>query len=120
MINKNMFFTEPRLNDYHEMDVEAILREHLLTKGTRCRNLKGEVEETNHTVAPADIVPSGLFLYGLKYNTTNSKAVIYYSIRWAQRNQYLQDGQIRVPDNIWQECDRKNEEFTSGRDRNPQ
>ena len=69
-----MFYGEPTLKDYREMDITKIIREHLLTKGTKgrlvCKN-GTELIGINRFVNPKDLVRSGLFVYGLKDNPTN-------------------------------------------------
>lgn len=118
MINKNMFYGEQTLNDYRDMNILDIMKEFLLSKGTRCRNLKGEVVETNHEVSSSDLVSSGLFVYGLKLNQTNKQAIKYYCERFAHINQLWNGKLIKIPFHLWEECDKKNEEFTNGNDRN--
>lgn len=120
MINKNMFYGEPKLNDYQEMDIREIIREHLLMKGTKGRMIgKNGTQpvDVNRFVNPKDLVRSGLFVYGLKDNQTNRSAVAYYCERWARKNQIMQGSEIKVPEDLWEECDKKNCEFTNGNDR---
>ena len=117
MIKETMFYGEPRLHDYTDMDIPSIIREYLLMKGTRERDFQGEVNKINTIVSPSALVDSGLFLYGLKDNATNKKAIKYYCEKWARRNFYWDGGHITVPTDLWDECDRKNEEFTNGKDR---
>ena len=121
MIKDNMFYGDPTLKDYREMDIREIIREHLLTKGTQGRMLtkKGtEPCDINRSVSPKDLVRSGLFVYGLKDNPTNRSAIEYYCERWARQHQIMTDGgSIKVPDDLWRECDEKNREFTKGKDR---
>ena len=120
MISKNMFYnTEVTLDEYRDMDPVEIIREYLLTKGTWhhfCGSKKPE--QVNKLIHPKELVDSGLFVYGLKSNATNRKAVEYYCERWARQNLLLTDKcLIKVPDELWNECDKKNEEFTYGNDR---
>lgn len=122
MIKNNMFYTDPTIKDYRDMDIREIIREHLLTKGTWSRNAlkKGQVEPTNKVVRPKDLVPSGLFVYGLKDNATNKRAIEYYCERWAHKYQIIDEhGVISIPADLWEECDKKNKEFTNGADRKP-
>lgn len=120
MIKESMFYGKPKLTEYSEMDIPSIIREYLLSRGgTRGRDLDGRVIEMNHAVSATNLVSSGLFLYGLKANTTNKRAVIYYSERWARKNNLMDGNKIRVPSELWEECDKKNEEFTMGNDRKP-
>ena len=116
-----MFYSdEPGLKDYRDMDIRAIIREHLITKGTRTHNTQGKVIETNRYLRPQSIVTSGLFCYSLKDNPTNRRAVEYYCKRWAHQHQLWDDSNctvFRVPADLWQECDEKNREFTKGKDR---
>lgn len=122
MINKNMFYGIPTINDYREMDVLEIIREYLLTKGTWSRPWRvGEMPEPIHKeVSCKDLVTSGLFVYGLKDNPTNRKAIEYYCERWGHIHQRIDEKNvISVPSDLWEECDKKNEEFTKGLDRKP-
>ena len=112
-----MFYGEPTLTDYREMDVQEIIKEYLLSKGTRGRDIKRNSIEINHEVLPSDLVSSGLFIYGLKANATNKQAVRYYCERYAHINQLWEGRLIKVPFALWEECDKKNEIFTNGNDR---
>lgn len=111
-----MFFTEPTIKDYREMDVEKIIREHLLTKGTWSHpTLKDEKSiPINKWVSPKSLVPDGLYTYGLKANATNKRAIEYYCERWARIHQIFddRDGCIKVPDALWKECDEYNRKMT--------
>lgn len=121
MIKDNMFYGDPTLKDYRDMDIREIIREHLLTKGTWCDLIKKDGikrVEINHYVSPLDLVASGLFVYGLKDNPTNRKAVSYYCERWGRINQIMDGSEIKVPADLWKECDEKNREFTMGNKRN--
>lgn len=118
MIKPSMFYTEPTLNDYREIEPEKIIREHLLTEGTRRKTFEEDVIEINKEVCPKDLVNSGLFVYGLKANQTNKKAIEYYVERWARRNLlYRSNKTIVVPKELWEQCDKENYEFTKGKDR---
>lgn len=121
MIKDNMFYGDPTLKDYREMDICEIIREYLLTKGTQGRLMakRGTIPcDINRSVSPKDLVRSGLFVYGLKDNPTNRSAIEYYCERWARQNLLItESGSINVPDDLWQECDEKNREFTKGKDR---
>ena len=108
-----MFYGESTLTDYREMDVREIMKEYLLFKGTRGHN----TIEINHEVLPSDLVPSGLFVYGLKANATNKQAVRYYIERFAHINQLWEGRLIKIPFALWVECDQLNEIFTNGKDR---
>lgn len=116
MIKDNMFYGDPTLKDYREMDIREIIREHLLTKGTQGRLMaeRGTIPcDINRSVRPKDLVRSGLFVYGLKDNPTNRSAIEYYCERWARKNQIMTDGgSIKVPDDLWQECDEYNRKMT--------
>ena len=116
MIKENMFYGDPTLKNYREMDIREIIREHLLTKGTQGRLIakNGTIHcDINRSISPKALVRSGLFVYGLKDNPTNRSAIEYYCERWARQNQIMTDGgNIKVPDDLWQECDEKNREFT--------
>ena len=111
MINKNMFYGEPTINDYRDIDPREIIREYLLTKGTWCRtSIKDESPKPIHKeVHPKDLVNSGLFVYGLKDNPTNRRAIEYYCERWGHIHQII-DGHhlISIPSDLWEECDEYN------------
>lgn len=120
MIKESMFFTEPTIKDYREMDVEKIIREHLLTKGTWSHpTLKDEEPKPiNRQVSPKSLVLDGLYTYGLKANPTNKRAIEYYCERWARIHQIFDDGRgcIKVPDALWKECDEYNRKMTRKED----
>lgn len=109
MINKNFFFTEPKIQDYREISLDAVLKEYLLYKGTW--DSKGN--PTNEAVSAKDLIGSGLFVYGLKSNPTNRRAVEYYCCREAQRRLLLSDrgNVITVPKELWNECNEYNEKY---------
>lgn len=117
MINKSMFYGEPTIKDYRDINVLDIMKEYLLSQGTRGRDIERNVTEINHKLLAIDLIPSGLFVYGLKANATNKQAVKYYCERFAHINQLWEGKLIKVPDTLWAECDKKNEEFTNGNDR---
>lgn len=122
MINRNMFYGDPTIEDYREMDIPKIIREYLLSKGTWSRPFRVDEmpEPINKDVSCKDLVTSGLFVYGLKDNPTNRRAVEYYCERWGHINQLIDKRNlVRVPSELWEECDKKNEEFTKGLDRKP-
>lgn len=121
MIKSNMFYGDPTIKDYRDIDPREVIREFLLSKGTRQRNQIQNyvVIEVNHEVEPGDLIGSGLFVYGLKDNPTNKRAIEYYCERWARQNQIMEGRCIKVPKDLWQECDEKNKEFTNGNDRKP-
>ena len=106
-----MFYGDPTIKDYRDIDPREIIREFLLSKGTRQRNKiqNRENEEVNHDVEPRALVSSGLFVYGLKDNPTNKRAIEYYCERWARKNQIMEGILIHVPDDLWIECDNENE-----------
>lgn len=114
-----MFYGDPTMKEYRDMDIREIIREYLLTKGTWTgHGYKKELPKpTNKVVHPKDLVSSGLFVYGLKDNPTNKRAIEYYCERWARINQIMQGSEIKVPEDLWEECDKKNCEFTNGNDR---
>lgn len=117
MIKDNMFYGDPTLKEYRDMDVPAIIREFLLSKGTWKHNLDGTPAPAHQEVTPKALVDSGLFVYGLKKNATNCRAVEYYCERWAQMNQVMWRDRIRIPIDLWSECDGKNREFTKNPNR---
>ena len=106
MIEKSMFYSEQKIQDYRDIKLKDILIEHLLFKGTRFAN----GEPTNKYVKPDELVSSALFVYGLKSNATNKAAVKYYAEREARRNGQWHEkwDAICVPDNIWNACDNYN------------
>lgn len=115
-----MFYTDPTIKDYREMDIREIIREYLLTKGTWTRHIyKSEQPKPTHKVVhPKDLVSSGLFVYGLKDNPTNKRAVEYYCERWAHIHQIIDErGVIQIPADLWEECDEYNRVHTNGNDR---
>ena len=115
-----MFYGDPTIKNYREIDPREVIREFLLSKGTRQWNkITNEVEAVNHEIEPRELVSSGLFVYGLKDNPTNKRAIEYYCERWARQNQIMDVRFIRVPKDLWRECDEKNKEFTNGNDRKP-
>ena len=135
MISKSMFFSnEVTIKDYRDIKLDDVLREFLLFKGTRnrsrrfisARSIAGDsieilIDEVHHEVSVKEIVSSGLFVYKLKANSTNMKAIEYYCEREATRRGLMNGDRTRifVPKELWNECDEKNKEFTNGRDRDP-
>ena len=121
MINGTMFYADRTIKDYREMDVPEIIREYLLTKGTWQNTGKdGAPEPANKFVKAKDFISSGLFVYGLKDNATNRLAVEYYCERWGRIHQVIdEEGIIRIPDDLWEDCDWKNREFAHRNDRKP-
>jgi len=107
MINKSMFFTESNLKDYRDMSLDAILREYLLCKGT----FDSDGKPVHKIVAPNMLIDSGLFVYGLKSNATNKAAVKYYCEREAQRRNLMSGNVINIPNDLWDECNKKNMDF---------
>ena len=116
MIKDNMFYGDPTLKDYRDMDIREIIREYLLTKGT-WKGI-GRMEKI-YAVHPKELVRSGLFVYRLKDNPTNRTAIAYYCERWGRIHQIMDGDLIKVPADLWKECDEKNREFTLGNDRKP-
>ena len=118
MIKQEMFYGFTTIKDYRDMDIPQIIREYLLTKGTWNRYIGEKPKQINKEVKPKDLVSAGLFVYGLKDNPTNRKAVEYYCERWGHIHQVIdQSGFIHIPQELWEECDKINEEFTKGNDR---
>lgn len=120
MIKANMFYGDQTIKEYRDMDIREIIREYLLTKGTwsRCVKKGENPEPVNKEVHPKNLISSGLFVYGLKDNPTNRRAVEYYCERWGHVHQIIdQHGVISVPKDLWEECDQKNKTFTKSRDR---
>ncbi|MBR0116465.1 MAG: hypothetical protein IJM04_04205 [Prevotella sp.] len=108
MIKENMFFGERTLKEYRDISLMDVIREFLLSKGTWREN----GIPSNLTVAPRDLVDSALFVYGLKYNSTNRKAMEYYCERKAREEQIMRGSTILIPTELWEDCDRHNREFT--------
>jgi len=122
MIKNNMFYGDPTIKEYRDMDIREIIREYLLTKGTWTRHTykKEPPKPTHKVVHPKDLVSSGLFVYGLKDNPTNKRAIEYYCERWGHIHQIIDEhGVIQIPADLWEECDKYNEEHTNGNDRKP-
>lgn len=122
MIKSNMFYGDPTIKDYRDIDVEKIIEEFLLTKGTWYKPpFKDEKPKpVNQEVTAKALVTSGLFVYGLKDNPTNRRAVEYYCERWGHIHQIIDDrGLIRIPRELWEKCDEYNRVHTNGNDRNP-
>ena len=122
MIKSNMFYGNPTIKEYRDMNIREIIREYLLTKGTWTRLIykKEPPKPTHKVVHLKDLVSSGLFVYGLKDNLTNKRAIEYYCERWGHIHQLIDEhGVIQIPADLWEECDKKNEEYTNGNDRKP-
>ena len=122
MIKDNMFYGLPTLKEYRNMEIEKIIEEFLMTKGTWYKSpFKNEKPRPiNKEVNVKALVSSGLFVYELKDNATNRRAVEYYCERWGHIHQIISnDGVIRIPDEIWNKCDEYNRVHTNGNDRNP-
>lgn len=120
MINKNMFYGDPTINDYRDMEIEKIIEEFLLTKGTWYKppTKNGEPKPVNKEVSAKALIYSGLFVYGLKDNPTNRMAVEYYCERWGHIHQIISDnGVIQIPEELWNRCDEYNRVHTNGNDR---
>ncbi len=106
MIKDNMFVGLPTINEYREINTLEILKEYLLFKGTWDDN----GQPCNKTVSPnnKDLISSGLFVYGLKDNTTNRTAIAYYCEREARRNLAILNNKIIIPKEIWDKCNEYN------------
>ena len=115
MIKQELFYSEPTLKDYREMNIERIIEEFLLTKGTWSHSpFKDEEKQPiNQTVTAKSLVMSGLFFYRLKNNPANRKAVEYYCEQWAHINQIIDEhGVITIPVALWKKCDDYNHKMT--------
>lgn len=122
MIKNNMFYGEPTIKEYRDMEIEKIIEEYLLTKGTWYKSpFKNEKpKQINKEVSAKSLVSSGLFVYGLKDNPTNKRAVEYYCERWGHIHQIIgEHGVIRIPEELWNRCDEYNRIHTNGNDRKP-
>lgn len=109
MIDKRMFFADPKIEDYRDIILDDVLKEYLLFKGT----IDTDGSEINKRVYLPNIVGSALFIYNLKSNQTNKDAVKYYCEREARRRLILDGNMIMVPKDIWNECNRINEQYKS-------
>lgn len=107
MIKENMFFTEPTIKDYRDMKLDDVLREFLLYKGT----WDEDGEPTNKKVTPKALCDSALYVYGLKSNPTNKRAVIYYCEREARARQIMDGDTIKIPTDLWEKCDKYNKTY---------
>ena len=122
MIKENMFYGDPTIRDYRDMEIEKIIEEYLMTKGTWYKSpYKDEQPKPiNKVVNARALVGSGLFVYGLKDNATNKRAVEYYCERWGHIHQIIDEhGVITIPKEIWYKCDEYNRIHTNGNDRKP-
>ena len=120
MIKDNMFYGDPTIKDYRDMEIEKIIEEFLLTKGTWYKSpYKDEPPKPiNKAVSAKSLVSSGLFVYGLKDNPTNRMAVEYYCERWGHIHQIIDDrGVISIPKELWDKADEYNRIHTNGNDR---
>lgn len=109
MIDKRMFFADPKIEDYRDIRLDDVLKEYLLFKGT----IDTDGSEINKKVYLPNIVGSALFIYNLKSNQTNKDVVKYYCEREARRRLILDGSMIVVPNDIWNECNRINEQYKS-------
>lgn len=109
MIKENMFFGERTLKEYRDIKLDDVMREFLLCKGTWNK----EGEPINKKVSPKGLVDSALYIYRLKYNSTNKKAMEYYCEREARKRNIMDGSVICVPADLWEECDLHNREFTN-------
>lgn len=106
-----MFYGEPTIKEYRDISPREIIREYLLAKGTwSVTTFRDESPKPVHKeVHPKDLVSSGLFVYGLKDNPTNRRAIEYYCERWAQQHLIIDNNHlIRIPTELWEECDAYN------------
>lgn len=108
MIKENMFFGERTLKEYRNIKLDDVVKEFLLCKGTWDK----DGNPTNKEVRPKDLVDSALYVYELKSNSTNRRAMEYYCEREARVRQIMGGEMIHVPTELWNECDRHNREFT--------
>lgn len=108
MIKENMFYGERTIKEYRDIKLDDVIKEYLLTKGTWNR----EGKPCNIQVTPKQLVSSCLFVYELKSNTTNKRASEYYCEREARIRQIMNNTQIMIPQELWEECDKRNREFT--------
>ena len=112
MIKNNMFYGEPTIKEYRDMEIEKIIEEYLLTKGTwsrYCSWCKDDMPiPINKKISPKDLISSGLFVYGLKDDPTNTRAIEYYCERWANITQMWDGLEIRVPSDLWNRCNEYN------------
>lgn len=102
-----MFYGDPTIRDYREMSLNNILIEFLKYKGT----WDEEGNKINETIKTKELVDSALFIYGLKSNPTNRRAVEYFCEREARRGDIMLHDKIVVPANIWNECNEYNKKF---------
>lgn len=110
MIKANMFYSEsPKLHEYREMDLTAILKEFLFYKGTRDH----ENNPCNKLVSPTALCSSALWLYELKDNPTNRRNVVYYCEKKAREALWMTSPYILIPEDIWRECDEYNKKMTN-------
>ena len=100
MIKENMFFGERTLKEYRDIKLDDVIKEFLLCKGTWDKDGK----TINKKVAPKSLVDSALYVYGLKYNSTNKKAMEWYCEREARVRQIMTGSLICIPPELWQEC----------------
>lgn len=122
MIKSNMFYGDPTIKEYRDMEIEKIIEEYLLTKGTWYKSpFKSEKpKQINKEVSAKSLVSSGLFVYGLKDNPTNRRAVEYYCEKWGHIHQIIgENGVIQIPEYLWNRCDEYNRIHTNGNDRKP-
>lgn len=108
MIKENMFFGERTLKEYRDIKLDDVVKEFLLCKGTWDKDGK----PINKKVAPKSLVDSALYVYRLKYNSTNKKAMEWYCEREARVRQIMTGSLICIPPELWLECDKHNREFT--------
>lgn len=116
MIKENMFYGQRTINEYREIHLEDVLFEYLLFKGTRT----ADNIPINRTVLPKELVSSALYIYELKSNPTNTRAMEYYCERQARQLQIMgidlfKKACINIPTDIWEKADMHNKEFTKGK-----
>ena len=107
MIKENMFFGERTLNEYRDIKLDDVIREYLLCKGTWDK----DGEPINKKVHPKELVSSALYVYELKSNATNKRAMEWYCERAARIQQIMDGTLICIPVELWEECDRHNRSF---------
>lgn len=107
MIKENMFFGERTLKEYRDIKLDDVIREYLLCKGTWDK----DGEPINKKVHPKELVSSALYVYELKSNATNKRAMEWYCERAARIQQIMDGTLICIPAELWEECDRHNRSF---------
>lgn len=111
-----MFYGNRTIDDYRDIQLEEVLLEYLLFKGTR----DPAGNPIHRTVLPKQLVSSALYIYELKSNPTNIRAMEYYCERQARQLQIMgidlfKEACINIPTDIWEKADMHNKEFTKKR-----